>query len=54
MATEQRLIDANILETRIRNSAKVEVNDTNYDIGRVHGLINAADLIKKRPYRRCR
>ena len=49
MANEKRLIDANALENLIRTNAKVEANDTKYDIGRVHGLINAADLIRNAP-----
>lgn len=44
-----RLIDADALEKLIRTNAKVEANDTQYDIGRVHGLINAADLIHNAP-----
>ena len=49
MANEKRLIDANALENLIRTNAKVEAKDTKYDIGRVHGLINAADLIHNAP-----
>ena len=45
MANEKRLIDANALEDLIRTYAKVKTDDTEYDIGRVHGLINAADII---------
>ena len=48
MATKL-LIDANALEKLIRTNAKVEANDTQYDIGRVHGLINSADLIHNAP-----
>ena len=36
-------------ENLIRTNAKVEANDTKYDIRRVHGLINAADLIRNAP-----
>ena len=49
MEKEVRLIDADALENRMRANAKVEANDTQYDIGRVHGLINAADLIHDAP-----
>lgn len=49
MEKEKRLIDADALENRMRANAKVEANDTQYDIGRVHGLINAADLIHDAP-----
>ena len=45
MANEKRLIDANALENLIRTDAKVKTDDTEHDIGRVHGLINAADII---------
>ena len=49
MENEKRLIDANALEALFRRYAKIEDNDTQYDIGRVHGLIEAADHIKRAP-----
>lgn len=49
MENKKRLIDANALENLIRTNAKVEANDAQYDIGRAHGLINAADLIHNAP-----
>ena len=49
MDNKKRLIDADKLENYIRTNAKVEHDDTQYDIGRVHGLINAAGLIHFAP-----
>ena len=46
---KKRLINADKLENYIRTNAKVEHDDTQYDIGRVHGLINAAGLIHFAP-----